>query len=159
MKWIDADQSRKGYWLNQFCMSVMKADNRARFKANERAYLDEWSMTEAQKQAVIDRAGGQIADQLLDLEAGDAVLMLAYGEPYREAEATIAEARRLQLPIVLITDPGHESDSAMRLGRIGFDQVAGYLQGGLGTLKGRPDLTATMERLSARVAAKSMRDT
>ena len=38
---FDADQSRKGYHLNQFCMSLMKADNRARFKANERAYLDE----------------------------------------------------------------------------------------------------------------------
>src|ERR1700719_4311054 len=53
---FDADQSRKGYWLNQFCMSLMKAENRARFKANERAYLDEWKMTEEQKQAVLDRA-------------------------------------------------------------------------------------------------------
>ena len=52
---FDADQSRKGYWLNQFCMSLMKADNRARFKANERAYLDQWPMTEEQKQAVLDR--------------------------------------------------------------------------------------------------------
>ena len=52
---FDADQSRKGYWLNQFCMSLMKADNRARFKANERAYLDEWQMTEEQKQAVMKR--------------------------------------------------------------------------------------------------------
>lgn len=52
---FDADQSRKGYWLNQFCMSLMKADNRARFKADERAYLDEWPMSEAQKQALLDR--------------------------------------------------------------------------------------------------------
>lgn len=52
---FDADQSRKGYWLNQFCMSLMKADNRTRFKANEKAYLDEWPMTEAQKMAVIAR--------------------------------------------------------------------------------------------------------
>ena len=52
---FDADQSRKGYHLNQFCMSLMKAGNRARFKANERAYLDEWPMTEAQKQAVLAR--------------------------------------------------------------------------------------------------------
>ena len=52
---FDADQSRKGYHLNQFCMSLMKADNRARFKANERAYLDEWPMTEDQKQAVLAR--------------------------------------------------------------------------------------------------------
>lgn len=52
---FDADQSRKGYWLNQFCMSLMRAENRARFLADERAYLDEWSMTEEQKQGVLDR--------------------------------------------------------------------------------------------------------
>lgn len=52
---FDAEQSRLGYWLNQFCMSLMKAENRKRFLADERAYLDEWEMTEAQKQAVLDR--------------------------------------------------------------------------------------------------------
>ena len=52
---FDADMSRLGYHLNQFCMSLMKAQNRARFKANERAYLDEWPMSEAQKQAVLAR--------------------------------------------------------------------------------------------------------
>ena len=64
---FDAEQSRKGYHLNQFCMSLMKAENRERFKANERAYLDEWPMTEEQKQAVLARdlnrciaAGGNI---------------------------------------------------------------------------------------------------
>ena len=64
---FDAEQSRKGYWLNQFCMSLMKAENRARFKADERAYLDDWAMTEEQKLAVMARdlnrciaAGGNI---------------------------------------------------------------------------------------------------
>ena len=64
---FDADQSRLGYHLNQFCMSLMKAENRERFKADERAYLDEWPMTEEQKQAVLARdlnrciaAGGNI---------------------------------------------------------------------------------------------------
>ena len=52
---FDAEQSRKGYHLNQFCVSLMKAENRARFKADERAYLDEWPMTEEQKQAVMAR--------------------------------------------------------------------------------------------------------
>ena len=52
---FDAEQSRLGYHLNQFCMSLMKAANRERFKANERAYLDEWPMTEAQKQALLSR--------------------------------------------------------------------------------------------------------
>lgn len=52
---FDAEQSRKGYWLNQFCMSLMSAENRARFKADERAYLDAWPMSEEQKQAVLAR--------------------------------------------------------------------------------------------------------
>src|SRR6187431_3649649 len=52
---FDAELARKGYHLNQFCMSLMKAENRARFKANERAYLDEWPMTEEQKLAVMAR--------------------------------------------------------------------------------------------------------
>jgi protocatechuate 4,5-dioxygenase alpha chain len=52
---FDAEQARKGYHLNQFCMSLMKPDNRERFKSNERAYLDEWPMTEEQKLAVLAR--------------------------------------------------------------------------------------------------------
>ena len=52
---FDAEQSRIGYHMNQFCMSLMKAANRERFKADERAYLDEWPMNEAQKQALLSR--------------------------------------------------------------------------------------------------------
>ena len=52
---FDAEQARKGYWLNQFCVSLMKPENRERFRTNERAYLDEWPMTEEQKQAVLAR--------------------------------------------------------------------------------------------------------
>ena len=50
-----AQRAKQGYQLNQFCMSLMKAENRARFKADERKYLDEWAMTEDQKQAVLAR--------------------------------------------------------------------------------------------------------
>ena len=49
------ERSRRGYPLNQFCMSLMRPANRERFKANERLYLDEWPMTEAQKLAVLSR--------------------------------------------------------------------------------------------------------
>jgi glyoxylase-like metal-dependent hydrolase (beta-lactamase superfamily II)/rhodanese-related sulfurtransferase len=57
-------------------------------------------------------------------------------------------------PIVIITDPGRENESTTRLGRIGFDHVVGYLQDGLHSLKSRPDLTVTTERLSAPFAAE-----
>ena len=52
---FDATQSRLGYHLNQFCMSLMKAGNREAFKADERAYLAKWPMTEEQRRAVLDR--------------------------------------------------------------------------------------------------------
>lgn len=52
---FDADQARKGYHLNQFCMSLMKAENRAAFKREERAYLEAWPMSEEQRQAVLAR--------------------------------------------------------------------------------------------------------
>ena len=52
---FDAQQARKGYGLNQFCMSLMKAANRERFKADEAAYLAEWPMSDEQRQAVLDR--------------------------------------------------------------------------------------------------------
>jgi protocatechuate 4,5-dioxygenase alpha chain len=50
-----AYRSRQGYHLNQFCMSLMKAENRERFHADERAYLDRWPLSEEQKQAVLAR--------------------------------------------------------------------------------------------------------
>ena len=52
---FDADMSRRGYWLNQFCMSLMQPDNRARFKADEEAYLSQWSLTPLQRAAVRQR--------------------------------------------------------------------------------------------------------
>jgi protocatechuate 4,5-dioxygenase alpha chain len=52
---FDATQSRLGYHLNMFCMSLMKADNRAAFKADERGYLARFPMSDAQRQAVLDR--------------------------------------------------------------------------------------------------------
>lgn len=52
---FDSDMARRGYHLNQFCMSLIKAENRASFKADQEAYLDQWPMTGDQKQAVLDR--------------------------------------------------------------------------------------------------------
>ena len=59
-------------------------------------------------------------------------------------------------PIVLIADPGRENEAAIRLGRIGFDHVAGYLDDGLRSLEARPDLTVTTKRLSAPLAAERL---
>jgi DNA-binding MurR/RpiR family transcriptional regulator len=52
----------------------------------------------------INATGSMLADQLLDLQAGDALLILAYGRLYREVKAVFAEARALRLPSVLISE-------------------------------------------------------
>lgn len=57
-----AQRARQGYWLNQFAMSLMKPDNRDRWKADEKAYLEDWPMTEAQKAAILARDYNQCLD-------------------------------------------------------------------------------------------------
>jgi protocatechuate 4,5-dioxygenase, alpha chain len=83
-----AQRSRKGYNLNQFCMSLMKPENRERFKANERAYLEEWNLTEGQKNAVLNR------DYNAALEEGGNIYFLAKifstdGLSYQQAVSTM----------------------------------------------------------------------
>ena len=51
-------------------------------------------------------------------------------------------------PIVILAEPGREHEAALRLGRIGFDHVRGYLENGLAALATRPDLVSTTERVS-----------
>jgi hydroxyacylglutathione hydrolase len=70
---------------------------------------------------------------------------------YATWAGTVLDRKHL---IVIIADPGGEKESAVRLGRIGFDHVAGYLKDGLHSLKSRPDLTVTTDRLSAPFAAE-----
>ena len=61
--WVfDAQRARKGFHLNQFLYSLMKAENRQRFLADERTYLDEWPMSEAQKVAVMNRDWNTLLD-------------------------------------------------------------------------------------------------
>ncbi len=52
---FDATQSRLGYHLNMFCMSLMKDENRKAFKADERAYLGRYAMSAEQREAVLAR--------------------------------------------------------------------------------------------------------
>jgi protocatechuate 4,5-dioxygenase alpha chain len=52
---FDAQASREGYWLNMFCMSLMKDESRKAFKANEEKYLDQYPMSAAQREAILKR--------------------------------------------------------------------------------------------------------
>lgn len=59
-------------------------------------------------------------------------------------------------PVVIVAEPGQEQEAAMRLGRIGLDLVAGYLDGGLAALEHRPELTARTERITAATLAEQL---
>lgn len=108
-------------------------------------------------------------DAVLDLQAREAQI-LDTRDPAEFAAAHLAGSINIGLggqyatwvgtvldhknPIVIIATPGRENEAAIRLGRIGFDHVAGYLQDGLRSLECRPDLTTCTERLSAPFAAE-----
>jgi hydroxyacylglutathione hydrolase len=108
-------------------------------------------------------------DRVLELQGGGAQV-LDTREPEEFATAHLAGSINIGLSgqyatwagtvlnhdnaIVIVANPGRESESAVRLGRIGFDNVAGYLRDGMQSLERRPELTATTERLSAPLAAE-----
>jgi len=110
-------------------------------------------------------------DRLLDASAGGAQLLdtrdsvefaaahlrgsvnVALGGQYATWAGTVLDRDR---PIAIIAEPGAEIESAMRLGRIGFDHVAGFLAGGLAAADRRPDLIAHTERVSPDVAAERL---
>jgi protocatechuate 4,5-dioxygenase, alpha chain len=98
---FDAEQSRKGYHLNMFCMSLMKAANRERFKANERAYLDEWPMSEEQKQAVLDRDYNR--------------MIVLGGNIYFLAKIFATDGRSFQYAAALMTGMSQEDYARMML--------------------------------------------
>ena len=85
-----AARARKGYHINQFAMSLMKAENRERFKADERAYLDEWKLSDEAKDAILARD----YNALLDLGANIyfvSKLISTDGLSFAEAVASMTE--------------------------------------------------------------------
>jgi rhodanese-related sulfurtransferase len=61
-----------------------------------------------------------------------------------------------ELPIVIIAQPGREEEAATRLGRIGFHNIAGYLEGGIETVSDRPELVVRTERATAVTIAEDL---
>ncbi|MGC2399590.1 MAG: MBL fold metallo-hydrolase [Acidobacteriaceae bacterium] len=75
---------------------------------------------------------------------------IGLGGQYATWAGTVLDRAR---PIVIIAEPGREQEGALRLGRIGFDHVRGYLGGGMEALAERPDLVWPTERVSAQMVA------
>jgi glyoxylase-like metal-dependent hydrolase (beta-lactamase superfamily II) len=107
--------------------------------------LDEVLKLQAQSAQIVDtRDGAEFASAHL---AGS--INIGLGGQYATWAGTVLNREH---PIVIIADPGRESEAAIRLGRIGFDHIAGFLKDGMNSLASRPELTATTERLSAAFA-------
>ena len=83
-------------------------------------------------------------------------LNIGLGGQYATWAGTLLDRER---PILLIAEPGREYEAAMRLGRIGFDRVAGYLADGMLALESRPELVATTERVSPEELAEELHQT
>jgi hydroxyacylglutathione hydrolase len=105
----------------------------------------------------LQQVGGQLLDTREPSDFAAAHLAgsvnIGLGGQYATWAGTVLSHDR---PIVIIADPGRESESAVRLGRIGFDHVVGYLKDGLRSLEARPELTVETERISAPVAAERL---
>jgi glyoxylase-like metal-dependent hydrolase (beta-lactamase superfamily II)/rhodanese-related sulfurtransferase len=103
----------------------------------------------------LHEVGAQLLDTRDASEFGAAHLAgsvnIGLGGQYATWAGTILSRER---PIVIVANPGAERESALRLGRIGFDHIVGYLEGGLASLKDRPDLTRTTERVSPLLASE-----
>jgi hydroxyacylglutathione hydrolase len=82
-------------------------------------------------------------------------LNVGMGGSYATWCGTILDAKR---PIVIVGELGREVEAATRLGRIGFDSVAGYLAGGMQALDTRPELLQRTERVTAEALAEQLQD-
>ena len=80
-------------------------------------------------------------------------LNIGLGGQYATWAGTLLDRER---PIVVIAEPGREHEAVMRLGRIGFDHVAGYLANGMLALDSRPELVAGTERVSPEELAEEL---
>jgi glyoxylase-like metal-dependent hydrolase (beta-lactamase superfamily II)/rhodanese-related sulfurtransferase len=130
--------------------------------SRERPTLDETLSREMQPMdidAVLSAvaAGAQLLDTRDPIAFGDAHLTgsinIGLGGQYATWAGTILDRER---PIVLVADPGREGEAALRLGRIGFDNVRGFLDGGLASAEARPQLLSATGRLSPERAGALM---
>lgn len=128
----------------------------------ERATLEQ-SLEESLKPVEVDEVlrlgdkGAQILDVRDAAEYAKGHLAgginIGLGGQYATWAGTILDRAK---PIVIVAEPGREQEAALRLGRIGFDHVLGYLPGGMAALVTRPDLVWPTERASVLIAAEEL---
>jgi len=105
----------------------------------------------------MQKDGAQVLDvrEAIDFEGAHLIGSLNVGIQGKYATwcGTILDTNH---PIVLIADEGGEEEAVTRLGRIGFDNVAGYLVHGMGSLRQHPELTTKIDRITAVALAEQL---
>jgi rhodanese-related sulfurtransferase len=130
--------------------------------SRERPTLDDALERELQPLALAQlldlvSAGAQLLDAREQSEFEGAhirgALNIGLGGSFATWSGTLLDQSR---PVVLVAEPGREAEAATRLGRIGFDNVAGYLAGGMQQLDGSPELVGRVERITAASLAEEL---
>jgi glyoxylase-like metal-dependent hydrolase (beta-lactamase superfamily II) len=130
--------------------------------ARERATLDEALDRELrpislQAMLTLKDGGAQLLDtrDQVDFEGAHirGALNIGLGGSFATWCGTLLEH---QQQVVLVAEPGRELEAATRLGRIGFDTVAGFLAGGMQQLDNAPTLIERTERITAGSAAEQL---
>jgi hydroxyacylglutathione hydrolase len=134
----------------------------AQLNSRERSTLPE-ALARERKPLTLDealaqqRAGAQMLDtrEAAQFASGHLAGSINIGlvGQYATWAGTVLEPQK---PIVVIADPGQESESALRLGRIGLDTVIGYLDGGFRSVDARPELIVRTERITPELAAERL---
>ncbi|HLG55412.1 MAG TPA: MBL fold metallo-hydrolase [Vicinamibacterales bacterium] len=105
----------------------------------------------------LQAVGAQVLDVRDPLEYARAHLTgslnIGLGGSYATWAGTILDRDK---PIVIVAEPGREEEAAMRLGRIGFDSVTGFLRDGITALESRPDLMTGTARVTPAEAAQAL---
>jgi rhodanese-related sulfurtransferase/glyoxylase-like metal-dependent hydrolase (beta-lactamase superfamily II) len=134
--------------------AILNSRERTLLDKNLEAVLHPIELNEVLK---MGDAGAQIldvrdpAEYAKDHVAGS--INIGLGGQYATWAGTVLDRAK---PIVIIAEPGREQEAALRLGRIGFDHVKGYLKGGMEALSGRPDLVWPTERVSSPMLAEEL---
>jgi len=132
--------------------AILNRKERASLEAAMQKTLKPLSLDEV---LAMQRSGGQILDvrEGIDFEGGHlkGALNIAVNGKYATWAGSMLAS---DAPIVLIAEEGGEQEAVMRLGRIGFDNVAGYLAGGMAALAARDDLVERTERITAPALAE-----
>jgi glyoxylase-like metal-dependent hydrolase (beta-lactamase superfamily II)/rhodanese-related sulfurtransferase len=153
VKLVTADQSDAPDYFSYDAQVNRK--ERATLEQNLARVVKPLPLSEVRKQM---KKGAQVVDvrPAIDFEAAHLTgsLNIGLGDKYATWAGSLLDREK---PIIIIADAGSEEEAAMRLGRIGLDNVEGYLEGGMHAFDGREKLLKRRTRITPAALARQLR--